>query len=122
MGGSSTPGIGWGGGIERLVMLLDDDPEAVRPIFVIPIGEEASTKAFTLTQRLRNDGFVVELGFTGNVGKRLKQASKANARAAILLGEAEIARGQVTLRDLDNGTQIEIAEAELGNALCQRHM
>lgn len=117
MGGPGTPGIGWGCGIERLVMLLEDVPPNERPIFVVPVGEESSSQASLLTNDLRRQGFSVEMGYRGNVGKRLKQASKANARAAILLGEDEVARDTVTLRDLDSGTQRDIPRSELSDVL-----
>lgn len=117
MGGPSTPGIGWGGGIERLAMLIESPPEAVRPIFLVPVGELATGEALKLVQDLRRGGLVVELGFRGNVGKRMKQASKANARLAILIGEDEIAGGIVTVRDLDDGSQREVPRVRLIEAL-----
>lgn len=117
MGGPSTAGIGWGSGIERLAMLINSPPEPVRPIFVVPVGELASGEALGLTQDLRRAGLVVELGFRGNVGKRMKQASKANARLALLFGEDEIAAGTVTVRDLDDGSQQEIPRGRLTEAL-----
>lgn len=119
MGGPSTPGIGWGCGVERLVMLLEDIPPSERPIFVVPVGEETSGQASLLTNDLRRQGFSVQMGYRGNVGKRLKQASKANARAAILLGEDEVARDTVTLRDLDAGTQRDVPRSELSNVLLE---
>lgn len=105
MGGPPTPGIGWAAGIERLAMLLDEAPPAPRPIVVVPAG---GGDPLVLTQRLRHAGLVVDLGFSGNMKKRLARANKANARAAVILGEDEAARGAVTLRDLDSGAQEEV--------------
>jgi histidyl-tRNA synthetase len=105
LGGPSTPGVGWAGGIERLAMLLDVTPAAAPPIAVVPIGPAAQDVALRLTQNLRRAGYAVDLGFSGNTGKRMKRANKLSARAAILLGEDELARNAATVRDLESGEQ-----------------
>ncbi len=109
MGGPSTAGIGWGCGIERLVMLLDEPPALERPVAIIPVGADGETEALVLTQQLRRAGIKSDLGFRGNVGKRMKQANKVNARIAVLVGGDELARGAVAVRDLDTGEQVEVA-------------
>jgi histidyl-tRNA synthetase len=108
MGGPVTPGIGWAAGVERLSMLLDAVPDEARPLAIIPMGDCGST-ALVLAQRLRHAGFAVELGYSGNMKKRMARANKANARAALILGEDELARGAVAVRDLDSGEQVEVA-------------
>jgi histidyl-tRNA synthetase len=105
MGGPATPGVGWAAGIERLSMLMDRDVPAPRPIAVIPVGQAAEAVALNLTQKLRHAGYGIELGFSGNVGKRMKRANKLGARAAVLLGEDELANNSATVRDLDSGEQ-----------------
>ena len=105
LGGPPMPGVGWAGGIERLAMLLEEDFAPPRPIVVIPIGGPAEAPALTLTQRLRRAGFTIELGFNGNVGKRMKRANKLSARAAVLLGDDELAQNAATVRDLESGEQ-----------------
>jgi len=117
MGGPPTPGIGWAGGIERLALLAENAPEAVRPIAVVPIGEAAETAALKIAHDLRLAGFRVEQGYRGNVKKRMERANKLRARAAILLGDNEIAKGVATLRDLDTGAQEEVALAQLAERL-----
>jgi len=117
MGGPATPGIGWAGGIERLAMMLDEDPPAQRPITVIPVGEEAATEALCVTERLRRDGFTVELGYSGNMKKRLNRANKANASAAVIIGEDELAKGVATIRDMESGEQTEAPLDDLGEHL-----
>ncbi len=105
LGGPSTPGVGWAGGIERLAMLLEETPAAAPPIAVVPIGPAAEAPALSLTQDLRRAGYAVDLGFSGNPGKRMKRANKLSARAAILLGEDELAQNAATVRDLESGKQ-----------------
>ncbi|HET6223598.1 MAG TPA: histidine--tRNA ligase, partial [Dongiaceae bacterium] len=74
MGGPATPGVGWAAGIERLTMLLDQGIGEPRSIAVVPVGEAAAAPALKLTEDLRRAGFTVDLGFSGNVGKRMKRA------------------------------------------------
>jgi histidyl-tRNA synthetase len=119
MGGPSTPGIGWAAGVERLAMLLAEEPPAPRPIAVVPAGEAQEQMALELTQKLRHQGFAVEIGYTGNLRKRLKRADRVNARAAVILGEEEAAKGNATLRDLDSGAQETVALTDLGEHLAQ---
>ncbi len=119
MGGSATPGVGWAAGIERLAMLIAAPAAPMRPVAIVPLGAEAERQAITLAARLRRAGIVIELGFTGNMGKRMKRADKLGARAAIIMGEDELARAVVTMRDLDAGTQREVAFDSLEDVLAQ---
>ena len=61
----------------------------------------------------------IELGFSGNMGKRLKRADKLNARAAVILGDDELQRGVAAVRDLDAGAQEEVALDRLEDALAR---
>jgi histidyl-tRNA synthetase len=120
MGGPATPGIGWAAGIERLAMMVGDSaPAAKRPIVVVPVGAEAAAKALTITDQLRKAKLTVELGYSGNVGKRMKRANKLNARAVILLGEDELARNAATVRDMESGDQTEVPLPSLEEHLSQ---
>jgi len=108
MGGPALPGIGWAAGIERLAMLIAEPPPLPRPIAVVPIGEAAEGEALTLAELLRNHGCAVDLGYSGNVARRMRRANNVNARVAVLIGEEEIARNVLALRDLDSGEQTEV--------------
>ena len=119
MGGPPTPGVGWASGVERVAMLIGETPAALRPIAVIPAGDAAKRPAASLAEALRRDGLPVELGFGGNLGKRLKRANKLNAAAAVLLGDDELAQGAVTLRDLDSGSQELVPLAALTERLAR---
>jgi len=119
MGGPATPGVGWAAGIERLALMLSEAPPVHRPIAVVPIGSDTELKALEITNTLRADGFVVDLAFSGNVGKRMKRANKVNARAAVLIGSDELARNAATVRDLDSGEQEEVPLTELRERLAR---
>ncbi|MCK6453791.1 MAG: histidine--tRNA ligase [Alphaproteobacteria bacterium] len=119
MGGPPTPAIGWAAGIERLAMLIAEPPAPPRPIALVPMGADAELKAQALAQALRRAGHVVELGYGGNMKRRLQRANKVNARAAIILGEDELKRSAAAVRDLDSGDQQEIPLDRLGTHLAQ---
>jgi histidyl-tRNA synthetase len=117
MGGPATAGIGWAAGVERLSLMLADVPAPPRPIAVIPVGADTAPQAMILAERLRRDGHVVELGYSGNLKKRMVRANKANARAALILGDDELARGAVMFRDLDSGEQEEVPLEKISERL-----
>ncbi len=119
MGGPATPGVGWAAGIERLSMLIDDPPGPDRPIAVIPVGAAAESAALKLTQELRRDGFTVDLGYGGNLSRRMKRANRLHARCAVLLGEDELERDAVSVRDLDTGEQEEVPLPRLKDRLAR---
>ncbi len=119
MGGSAVSGVGWAAGIERLAALIGDPEAPPRPVMMVPLGEEAERHALPLAERLRAAGHVVEMTYTGNLKKRLKRADRSNARAAVILGEDELAAGRATVRDLDTGQQDAVALDAVADALGQ---
>jgi histidyl-tRNA synthetase len=117
MGGPPTPGIGWAGGIERLTMLSEPDVAAPRPVTIVPIGAAAESRALAISEELRRAGYTIDLGYSGNLKKRLQRANRQNARAALLIGDDELAAGNATLRDLDSGEQSDVPLGNLADAL-----
>ena len=119
MGGAEIPGIGWAGGIERLSMLAGAPEPPPRPIALIPVGAKAEAETLVLADRLRRAGLAIELGYRGNLRRRLSRADRLNARAAVILGDDELARDTATVRDFDSGTQEEIPLAALADRLAR---
>jgi histidyl-tRNA synthetase len=116
MGGPPTPSVGWAAGVERLALLVEaagSTPAVPRPVSVIPVGDTAEGLALDLLQQLRRAGVVAEIGYKGNLKRRMERANKLGARAAVILGEDEIAQGVAQLRDLDAGTQETLPLAEV---------
>jgi histidyl-tRNA synthetase len=113
MGGPASSGVGWAAGVERLAMLLAEEPAAPRPIAIVPLGEKAEAAALGLADRLRAAGLRIELGYRGNLKRRLEVANKRHARAAVILGEDELARGAAQVKDLDSGDRSEAPLGEL---------
>lgn len=119
MGGRATPGIGWAAGVERLAMMVGDAAPNVRPIAVVPMGAPAARECMKIAQNLRENGYHVDLGYSGNMGKRMKRADKVNAIAAVILGDDELAKNVATVRDMQSGEQAEVPLSELREHLVQ---
>jgi len=117
MGGPETPGVGWAAGIERLALLIDEPAPPPRPIVLVPLGEAGEALTLTLAHSLRRSGFTIDLGYSGNLRRRLQRADKVKARVAVILGDNEIARNVAALRDLDTGEQSEVPLAALEDRL-----
>ena len=118
MGGPAIPGVGWAAGVERLAMLLDTSPVPPAPVAVIPVGGEAEeAAALNVMQALRSAGIRSEMAYRGNLKRRMERANRIGARAAVIIGEAELARGVAQLKDLATGAQSEVEMAELAAKL-----
>ncbi len=117
MGGPPTPAVGWAAGIDRLAMLLDQAPPAPRPVVVVPLGEAVQAAALGVLQRLRAADLRAEMGYRGNMKKRMERANKIGARAVVILGEDELARGVAAVKDLATGTQTEVALDDVARSL-----
>jgi histidyl-tRNA synthetase len=113
LGGKPTPGIGWAGGIERLVLLSDPQPVPPRSVAIIPIGAAAEAEAAKLATELRRADVAVELAYGGNAGKRFKRADRLGCFAAIVIGDDELAKGIVKLKDLKSGEEMALPRGDL---------
>lgn len=113
IGGNPTPGVGWAAGIERLALLLNEAPPAIVPVAIVPIGPAAEREANKLAKRLREAGIAVELAFKGKPGQRMKKADRAGASHAISIGDDELAKGVVRLRNLASGEQSDVTSDAL---------
>lgn len=117
MGGPDTPAVGWAAGIERLAMLIEQPKAETAPVAVIPAGDDAEAAAFVLVQTLRGAGIRAEIGYRGNLRRRMERANRGGARAAVILSAEEAARGVAQLKDLVSGAQSEVPIADLVAAL-----
>src|ERR1700733_4873791 len=117
MGGPMTPAVGWAAGIERLAMLMDAAPAAPAPVAVIPVGDSAEVAALDVLQTLRQAGIRAEMAYRGNLRRRMERANRIGARAAVIIGDDDIARGVAQVKDLATGEQEAVALAELAARL-----
>lgn len=112
LGGPSLPGIGFAMGVERLVLMKGEEriPSPRPDLFFAALGEEAGRRAFTLMSALQRRGVKADTEFEGKSLKaQMRRAGKLQARHVLILGGDELARGIAQLRDMDAGTQEEVA-------------
>ena len=113
LGGKPAPAVGWGMGIERVLLLLQeaaiDVPQEPPDVFAVVPGPSASPTAVRVCERLRVAGVSVLMhaageGGWGSVKAQFRRADASGARHALIFGDAELARGEVAckpLRDQD---------------------
>jgi len=105
LGGPHTPAVGWAAGIERLAMMIGG-PEPEKPsVVVIPLGPRAELQGQSIVAVLRRDGVAADMGYRGNMKKRLSRANEAGAAFALIIGDDELDRGEAQLKDLGTGEQ-----------------
>jgi len=109
MGGPAVAAVGWAAGIERLSMLMAAPPAAPAPVAVIPLGDAEEAAATTLLQQLRRAGIRAEMAYRGPMKRRMERANRIGARAAVIVGSAELARGVAQVKNLLTGVQGEVA-------------
>ncbi len=113
MGGPPTPAVGWAAGIERLSMLVAEAPLVVAPVVVIPTGDDTQDAAVDAVQALRHAGIRAEIGYRGNLKRRMERANKQGADTVVIIGSDEAARGLVQVKNLQTGEQNEVALVDL---------
>lgn len=115
LGGPSTPGIGFGMGLERLILALEAENitlpvEKELDIFFVTIGDEILPKAVQLVQQLREEGIAVDKDYQDRKIKgQLKHADRLKAKYVAILGEEELAKNVINVRLMETGEQEEIA-------------
>ncbi len=123
LGGPATPGVGFGLGIERLLLIMEaagKEPKAPSAcdVMVCGLGESAKEAALKLTKQMRESGIrviidVMERGLKA----QFKYADRAGARYVVVIGDDEMAKGVVSLRDMANSSQQEVPAGEIIDVL-----
>ena len=115
MNGQPTPALGFGMGIERLLMIMDAEnaaiPDAtVADIYIAPMGSVAALTASALCRKLRDEGFVALTDITGRGLKaQMKYADKIGAAFTVVLGDDELANGKAKIKNMKTGEQTEFS-------------
>jgi histidyl-tRNA synthetase len=126
LGGKPTPGIGFGIGLDRLVLALAETghaSEAVEAPVAVVIGADPADTATRLrvATELRAAGLTARADLaTRKLGKQLEAAARDGAHFAVIIGD-ELAAGEVQLRDLPAGTQKTVPVADLARELARAH-
>ncbi|WP_170308084.1 histidine--tRNA ligase [Paenibacillus dakarensis] len=110
-GGPDQPGIGFAFGLERIMLILEHqniELNAVKPldVYLVALGEAAEEEITKLIYNLRSAGFSAERDYLGRKMKaQMKSADRLQARYTAILGEDELARGEIALKSMETGEQ-----------------
>lgn len=126
LGGHPTPAVGFAAGIERLLLVLSKQRELEIPpprldVFVIMLGDAAKGATLKLLEQLRDKQLRCDADFLSRSLKaQLRAANRMGARYALIVGEDELKRGKVALRDMQRSQQEEIELDETIEKICDR--
>ncbi len=125
LGGPRTPGIGFGMGLERILLAMEGEgapmpPERAPRCFVVTLGEEAAAAGRTLVEELRAGGVPTTAAFEERPLKsQLRMADRAGAAFVAILGERDLLEGTVTVKRLVDGVQKSIPREEVAGRLAR---
>ena len=111
IGGKPTPAVGFATGLERVLLALEKQDllpkaEKASDVFVVALGEAAQAPAFRLLEACRRAGLKANMDYAGRSMKaQMKQANKAQARFALILGEEEVKESCAQLKDMEKSEQ-----------------
>ena len=117
LGGQHTPSLGFGMGLERLMLLMEtqgcDFPESSKPdLFIVSLGDKATLKAVEIAKDMREEGFSCLYDINGRgLRAQMKYADKLGAKYTIVIGDNEVAEGIAKLKNMKTGEETEIALA-----------
>jgi histidyl-tRNA synthetase len=119
LGGRPTPGVGFGSGLERLLLALEAQgvalPNHRKPlVWLVSLGDAAKDANWQLLRELRSNGIAADLDPTGRSAKsQFKIADREKAMWVITVGESELAANIVELKDMKTGVQTKVSRAEI---------
>jgi histidyl-tRNA synthetase len=123
LGGPTTPGIGFGLGIERALIALqtlsqESTPRTSVEAFVVTLGERARASRAVLLSDLRKSGISVDTDYSGkSIKAQMRAADRAGSRYAVIIGDNEIDSGSAQLKNLETGEQVEVEFGSLAEKL-----
>ena len=108
LGGVSMPGVGWAAGIERLALMTSVDYNNSPDLVLMSMSEEFNLYLLPIMSQLVSSGIKTETLYIGNISKKFKRADKINASFVIIIGDKEVAKNTVQLKNLKSGSQDEM--------------
>lgn len=131
LGGKPTPALGFGSGLDRLIVTMEAQnvrfPEPpITEVYLASLGDKAATEIFEIAYRLRVKGISAEMGMDRSLKSQMKTANNLGAKYVVIIGDDEIEKGEVILRDMKDGHQesiktqsiVGVLDAKLG---CYNH-
>ncbi len=113
MSGKEVSAIGFGAGIERLMMLSEVQIDEVHDLAVIYVADEQKDYAFSVAIDLRNRGFNVDFFYEASFKKQMKKSGQNEVRLALIIGEDEMAKNEVNVKDFSDSSAQNVKYEEL---------
>jgi histidyl-tRNA synthetase len=114
LGGDHTPAVGFASGIERLLMVAENqqipiaEPERL-DIFLVTMGETADSKSIYWLKQFRKNAFRAEKDFSGrSIKAQMREANRQNARIVLILGDNELDQKAFAVKLMDEGQQVNV--------------
>ena len=118
IGGKHVPAVGFGAGMERLIIVRDAENNAplapaTRDLFIGYRGDAAMMEAFKLVNALRQQGISAESDhLQRSIKAQMKYANKINARYSAIIGESELENGEIELKEMESGDTVTVPMAQ----------
>lgn len=119
VGGPHTPSVGFAVGLERLLLALDMQnliprPEKSQHVYIAALGGSAAAEGMKIQQALRLSGILADMDLQGKSLKgQMKQAGKCGADYTVIIGEAEVSRGEAIVKAMETGVQEQVPFANV---------
>lgn len=114
LGDKEIPAFGFAAGVERIMMLMEDIPAKETDVYIAWLGENVCEFAMKLADTLRKENIKVAVDFNAKGMKsHMKKADKLNVKYTVIVGEDEMAKGVVVLKDFASRTQEELTVEQL---------
>lgn len=111
LGGQAVPALGFGLGLERLIMTMENagvefEPEKTCDLYIAPLGAEAQRKAALLADAVRREGYSAETDLVGRgIKPQMRYADKTGAKFVLVIGENELESGEAKLKNMASGEE-----------------
>jgi len=119
LGGPDIPGVGWAGGIERLILLMNNNQKINNKIHFILMDQKFQSYGLQVLNELRKNNLKVYFDYKYNLKKSLSQANQLNTEHVIIIGENEVNKNLCTLKNLKKNSQKTITLDQLIKILAQ---
>jgi len=119
-GGPKTPACGFAIGVDRLLLASKENPKGPEEnrteLFLVLLGEAAQKEGFKILSELRNKGIASQMGIgSKSLKSQMRYADRVRAKKTLIIGEEELKKGAVILRDMDKKQQKEIKLSDVTN-------
>jgi len=126
LGGKNMPGVGFAGGFERLLLSMEEEKlsfgqQQTPKVYLVTLGDEAMSAGIKLIMELRRRGISTEFDpDKTSMNAQMKAANKTGAKFALILGENELKKDKIILKNLANGEQKEIKIADISDSMLKK--